>query len=218
MANNFRPQWNLMDLTPNNPEYNLFESTIMEFNDIQGFPCQYYIKNSQNFDQLYGEDTLENFLGPFDTKMTYRPNGEINVLNIFGITGDDTIDNIEIPKGTFTRDVSAGYQPIVGDVVRLMWNNKLYEITSMTGENKVFQAQKMIFSFIMRPYRHNEMNDSSFIEGNLDSMTEFPEINDMMMRSGELSGIGDTQVIKSTSKEIEDYEDVDLSWQNYLKP
>lgn len=177
---NTSPLWNLYDISDNNPEFQLFTSVIVEKNDIAGFPIQYYIKKYLPEDPLYGENTLESFEDPRYTKVTYEPGMETPILNAFGIMSDDEISLVEIPKYTFTRDISAD-KPLVGDVVKTLWNNRNYEITDVEEEQRIFHAKKMVWNIILRPFRFGDSSNKS-------QEIEFGEIFDDMSLNDIIDG------------------------------
>lgn len=212
-----KPHWQLLDLSPTNPEYELFDNLICEFTDISGFDVQYYVKNPTNVDYLYGESTLENFDGPYDTKMIYQPAEENIILNIFGMSADDSIEQAQIPKSMFSRDVSGNINPKVGDVIRTKWNNRLYEVTNISAEKKIFQGKKLIWDFMMKPYRHNEAVDNSIIQGDLNNFEETDDINNIFNLTKELSGFGENEQIEQESEKIHDPNDIDENLYGYGK-
>ena len=175
----FKPGIEIINFQAYAGEAVLYNSTICEYTDMAGFKVHYYIHDPSNIDTLYGEDPMEGYHGPFITKISYQPEKEANVIDQFGISSADTVVNAEIPKTIFTRDVCnttsfetsgasgsflkmlAVAKPKPKDVIRTLWNNKLYEIADQTDENKVFLGNKLIWTLTLRPYRHGEQSDSA---------------------------------------------------------
>lgn len=151
--------WDLYD-TVGNPEHDLYDSVIGEYNDISGFPIEYWIAKP-NFDNLYGEDTNTEWDGPFSTRVTSLPSNEDLIISVFGLSMDDTVEYAMIPKSTLSRDVSAGYVPKAGDVIKYIYNNRNYEIVDVGHEQKVFQGKKLTWEFVLRPYRFSEQSESA---------------------------------------------------------
>lgn len=236
------PLWELYDVTDENPEFCLYESIMMEYVDIAGFPVMYY-RAKTKMDRLYGEDPNQNFYEPVRTKLYYEPTDEPNVIDMFGIRSDETLEYTLIPKGTFARDVvglisgvpytivvvdaGTGYKsrqsvptlggtgeglrvdvtanvdgvltkvkingfnkgsgytdgdlitidcgngdaqfiienmgieeaiPMPGDVIKTLWNNRNYEIVDTGAESNIFSAKKLIWEFILRPFRFSEQS------------------------------------------------------------
>lgn len=214
LATSASPAWEI--LTPDpicNREYDLFNSLVSEKTDIAGYPIMYYIHlNPEEADELYGEDTTEEFTSGYRTKIEYRPEEEIQMLGVFGMTSDETLQYVLIPKAVFSRDVETPYlinypseteyKPRVGDTIKTLWNNKLYEIVERGSEQQVFQARKLIWEFILKPYRHSEESDSA------DDMlfydpddTDFPDINETTITQ-ELSAFGDNSFITEAASGI----------------
>lgn len=209
MANNI-PYWRLLEITDDNPEYYLYESLIEEFTIISGWPIYYYIKLESNvLDITYGEDPNSQYTEAYDTKLVYEPTEEQNVLNSFGITSDETIQYMQIPKKIFESDIKDKYQennntseeivPKVGDCIRTLWNNKIYEIVEVGSEQKIFQGRKLIWEVITRPYRHSQKSASA--EDMLfetPPTSAFPEDN-LTTTTDKLSAYGDNEEIEEQS-------------------
>lgn len=221
------PYWDLTEDIDTTQEYDLFDSVICEKTDIGGFPILYYVKlNTDDFDkvdELYGEDPNEEFSNAYRSKIIYEPQEEIQILGVFGMTSDETLQYVQIPKTIFTRDIENSYltdytdeselSPKVGDTIRTLWNNKTYEIVEFGAEQNVFQAKKLVWEFILRPYRHSEESDSSedllFYDPD---ESDFPDINEDTTTK-ELSAFGDNDFITKAASEISD--DVDSSIYGY---
>lgn len=205
------PYWEILDLNQVEQEYTLFDSVNSEFNDINGFPIYYYIKedSADDIDYLYGENQITGYSDAYRTKIVYEPSEELSVLNVFGFSSDDELSFALITKTIFKRDVAtengnSDYVPMVGDVIRTLWNNKIYEIAEVGSEQQIFQGEKLIWEFILKPYRSAEEsaseNDMLFDTPDLD---DFPLIN-TTTTTDVLSAGSDNQNIEDESDEIED--------------
>jgi len=209
-----QPLWDLFDDGLHDDyEDSFFDSVASEFNDIGGFPVEYYVKLvPDDIDDIYGEDPNEEFEGPYRTKLVYQPTDEASILDMFGITSDDTLEYAMITKSIFERDVineygDYEYVPKPGDVVKTLWNNKMYELAYVGSEQKIFHGVKMIWDFIMKPYRHSEESDSvnDMLFDTPDS-DDFPTIN-VTTESEKLSAYGDNTVIQEESDNINQTQD-----------
>lgn len=49
-------------------------------------------------------------------------------------------------------------QPMAGDVIKTLWNNRNYEIVDIGAEQSIFMGRKLIWEFILRPYRFSEQS------------------------------------------------------------
>lgn len=195
------PTWDMHDLR-DNVEYDLFESLVAEFTDISGIVIDYYILDpvvERQADILYGETTRTAYLPPLQSKLIYEVTEEVTMTNTFGINSQEMIQYAAMPKITFSRDISAGYQPLPGDVIVTHWNNRAYELVDVGEEEKIFQLKKMVWSFIVKPFRFSEQSDSAR------DVTE----------SDPLSAYGDNVYIEEESDKIHDYSDVDESIYGY---
>ena len=210
-----KPQWKLADVSTESQEHELFNSVICEYVDIAGIPVEFYIKKHLNTDPLYGESTLEEMDGPYRTSIIYQIQGENNVLSAFGISSDETIEACYLPKTIFARDVKDDYLPIPGDVIRTLWNDKLYEIVNVSFETKVFQLKKMIMEIILRPYRHNEAISDEFIAGTLSDIGDFPDINLDRTLSMPLSAGSDNDFVQQKEISEQKYTNVDTALYGY---
>ena len=209
--------WKLLKIDENNPEYELYDSLVTEFTEISGWPIYYYIKlGSKNLDYLYGEDPSAQYTKAYETKLIYEPTEEENLLDSFGITSDETIQYMQIPKTVFKETVEYEYKnnyeidfwvkPKPGDCIRTLWNNKLYEVVEVGSEQKIFQGRKLVWEMITKPYRHSEDSVSA------DEMlyetpdeNDFPNIN-TTTTTEVLSAYGENKEIAEEAEENYDYE------------
>lgn len=203
-------EWELYDVA-SNVEQDLFKQYISEFNDIAGIRIYYYIRDEGIImDELYGESVNTNYLNPLETKIIYDPTEEPTMTTGFGIHSEDQIQYALIPKYTFTRDVSAGYHPKPGDVIKTLWNNRAYEIADVDEEAHIFHLNKQVWSFILKPFRFSDQSQSTTTNTGPDDITPFnrdpsPEINPDTT-SEPLTAYGDNDYIEEESDEILDYD------------
>jgi hypothetical protein len=215
-----KPEWRLLDFSDkSHREYELFDSVVCEFTDIAGWPVQYYVMDpTKDVDELYGEAPLAEFEGPYETRLVYEPTEETNIIDVFGFSSDDTIQFAMIPKTVFTRDLALGakcgmddeFKPKPGDVVRTLWNNKLWEIVDVGAEQKIFKGKKLVWEFIMKPYRHGEQSRSAndmLFEPTVDDLT--PEINIDTRSVRQKKLLRENEVVEEKSDEIFDYRQSD---------
>jgi len=194
-----KPKWELYDID-GNFEADYFESQVVEYCDIAGTKIDYYIRNTneeEDFDTLYGETTDFEYLGPYSTKAVYQPTEEPTIISTFGLTSDEVISYMYIPKLTFTRDVSAGYEPKPGDAIKVSWNDRNYEVVDVGEEENIFQLHKKVWEFILRPYRFSEQSDSA------KDILEEP----WNTETAPITAMGDNEWLEDESDNIEDYSD-----------
>lgn len=211
-----KPKWSLHDLN-NNIEHTLFQNMIVEFNDIGGIEIDYYIRDEDiiNSDTLYGEPLYQNILyKPGQrSKMLYDVTEEPTITGQFGIVSEDTIQYGFMPKFTFTRDVSASVNPKPGDVLQTVWNERSYEIVDVGEEAHIFQLNKLVWEFILKPYRFSEQSQSAMdIETDLG---KFRFEDSVITESNPTSAFGDNEFIESESDAIDAYGDVDTGFYGY---
>jgi hypothetical protein len=210
-----RPKWDLHQLQ-DNVEHDLFESVIVEFTDISGIQCLYYIRDEGvKKDYFYGESTRTRYLEPKTTKLIYEPTEEPTLTTGFGIYSEESISFASIPKLTFTRDVSgSGYHPKPGDAIITVWNDRAYEIADVEEEEKIFQLKKMIWGFVLKPYRFSEESESA------EKISRFnrdpsPPI-DLDTTTTPLTAYGDNKELEEESDEIFDYDkNIDIDTKIY---
>ena len=218
----FKPGVEVIDFTTYDKEARLFDSIACEFTEMAGFKVYYYVHQADNIDIIYGADPLEGYDGPYHTKIAYQPEKEQNITDTLGFHYDGlTILSAEIPKTMFTRDVSGAFvnnsipTPKPKDVIRTLWNGKLYEIVDVSSEAKVFLGNKMIWTLTLKPYRVGEQSDSA--EAMLLTMpttADMPLIN----RTNDtlpLSGFGENSLIEALADSIDPAGDIDTSIYGY---
>jgi len=197
-----KPEWELHHLN-NNPEHNLYESYIVEFTDISGIVVDFYIRDTSiSLDTLYGESVNTAYLTPQRTKIIYEVTEEISSTTPFGIVSEDMIQYGFMPKYTFSRDVSGSsgiLLPKPGDVIKTIWNERAYEIVDVGEEAHIFQLKKLVYEFILKPFRFSEQSQSA------------KDITD----SDPLSAFGDNNWIEDESDGIDNYTDVDEAIYGY---
>ena len=201
--NTTKPLWNLHHIQ-DNVEHDLFQSIISEFTDISGIICRYYIRKEIDSDWLYGESVKTKYFGPYETKLIYEPVEEPTLTTGFGINSEEEISFASLPKFTFSRDVSAGYHPKPGDAIITIWNNRAYEIADVHEEEKIFQLNKMIWGFVLRPYRYSDESDSA---RDISRFTRRPTDPNRILdtTTQPLTAFGDNDDIEYESDDIFDY-------------
>jgi hypothetical protein len=199
------PEWSMEHYQDDNVEHDLYDSVIMEYNDIQGISVEYSIRNEEiEMDYLYGESINTGYLGPYTTKITYEVTEEPTITDPFGITSIDVIQYAHIPKSTFIRDVSSvygdiTYEPKPGDVLKTLWNNSAYEVVDAGEEESIFHLKKSVWDLILKPYRFSDQSESAReISPDVDSTLTEP-----------LSAYGNNDLIEDESDDIDNYTDVD---------
>jgi hypothetical protein len=197
-----KPEWDLEHYQDDNVEHDLFESVVVEYNDIQGSSINYYIRDeSIEMDYLYGESTNTGYLGPYETKITYEVTEEPSITDPFGITSIDVIQYAHIPKNTFIRDVSNEYEPKPGDVLKILWNERSYEVVDVGEEAAVFLSNKPVWELILKPYRFSDQSDSARdVSYDVDSTLSEP-----------LTAYGENIWIEEESDDIDNFTDVDTA-------
>ena len=209
-----KPLWELEHLN-GNQEHELFESVIDEFTMISGISCYYYIRDpNRESDYLYGEGLASRYFTAKRTKLIYEPTTEPTITGPYDIHGEEIISFAQIPKFTFSRDVSAGYVPKPGDAITTIWNDRSYEVVDTGEEDKIFQLKKLVWELILKPYRFSDESDSA---RNISRFTFPPtdpnKINDTVTQP--LSAFGDNEDLENESDDIFDYEDNDIDTNIY---
>jgi hypothetical protein len=222
-------QWNLYNIE-NNPEHALYDSVIIEYNDITGFPVEYR-KLIANHDELFGEDPNSALTAPISTRMTFEPVDETSILDMFGITGDDTMSVVNIPISTFTRDCSGSYAdigydlvvPMPGDVIKTLFNDRNYEVVNISKEGVIHQAKKFVYTLILKPFRYSAQSEeyTEVFSGMPDdpfdtilpveSVTDSPSGESVPLVNTLSSEYSDNEWIEEESDGVDTYTDVDKS-------
>lgn len=219
------PAWNLYDTMPCNPEHAFFESTIVEYNDIQGFPIEIKVLLTTD-ERLWGEDPNSRLSDPITTKATFEPSEETSILNMWGIVADDTMQYIIIPKATYLRDMAWLYantpelsgravQPMVGDVIKTIFNNRNYEVTDVGSEQAIFQGKKFAWELIVKPFRYSEQSDEhrethmGLYDDPFETLVPDPTGGTVPQNNYAKDRFGDNTFIETESESIDDYRDID---------
>ena len=198
-----KPTWSLYD-GQTTIEQDLFVSSIVEFTDISGILCNYYVRNTDSItmDTLYGESTNTEYKWKSSTKIIYEVTEEASITNSFGIVSEDVIQYAMIPVFTFSRDISGATEPKPGDVLTTTWNERSYEVVDVGQEAKIFQLGKFIWELILKPYRFSEQSESAKTPLSIaaDSLLTDP-----------ITTYGDNTFIEEQSDLIDDLSDVDTN-------
>jgi hypothetical protein len=208
MGEDFRyhPQntWTVLDVDDEYVnEQNLFDSTIVEANDIFGLPIEYYVLNFdiEKTDKIYGEDSNDQYTGPYSTKIWHRPHDETHLVDMFGIINSEVLESLNIPKFTWERDVSDDFIPKAGDVMKFLYNGIYYEVTHAHEEESIFLTKKLSYNISAKLYRTTNADaepGGTPPNVELDQDTEaFP-----------LSAFGDNVEIEIEANEIDDLSDL----------
>ena len=216
-----------------NPEHNLFDCAIQEFTDISGFSVDYYVYDQTiTKDKLYGESSggFEYFHSPIRTKMVYEVTEEGKSYRTFGMFPMDVLQYLYIPKSSFKRDIIEGLkknnitllieEPQIGDLIQTLWNNQTYQIVDIGLEDKIFQAKKLVYEFILKPY---EFSDQSVSASNILTTDPFDVGESITIStsagSTPLSGASysDSDWIQRQSNQMDAYseDDVDKDFYGY---
>ena len=227
VSNLIKPKWKLHDLN-NNPEHDLMRNYIVEFTDISGIEIWYYQRDESRIeiDDIYGEPKYQNILyrTPKLTKVIYEVTEEATLTTGFGIQSEDIVQYALMPKFTWSRDVSGVGMPKPGDVIQTIWNDRSYEIADVGEEENIFQLKKLIWEFILRPYRFSEQSESAtdIVErfGNdgstfVDDQITIDPTDPHILSSETVSAFGDNKDIEEKSNNIDSYSDVDTNIYGY---
>jgi len=206
-----KPKFVLHDLY-NNIEHDLFENIVVEYCDIAGIVFDYYIRNEDRIesDTLYGEPKYQNILynAPRRSKFLYEPTDEPALYDPFGVHSEEMIQYAYMPKFTFSRDISAGYHPKPGDGIITIWNDRAYEVVDAYEEIQIFQVQKSMWQFILKPYRFSEQSASARAISRF-NYAPSEDLADTLTTP--LTAYGDNKEIEEESDSIDAYGDVDTS-------
>jgi hypothetical protein len=196
-----KPSWSIYDLV-NNQDIELFEQVAVECNEIYGFIIDYYILEIKHGepDPIYGENQNEHFTGPYQTKVRYIPIQEGHVGDEFGIVNINPIEDMWIPKYTFTRDLSgAAIDPKAGDVFYLPWNGHTFQINNVCDEENTFLAKSLVWHFKCKPYKMTNTTGTLPVSAvDIDALTD----------TLPLSAWGDNVVIEGEGNKIDDYHEL----------
>jgi hypothetical protein len=92
-----------------------------------------------------------------------------------------------------------------GDVIKTLWNERSYEVADVGKEGSIFQLNKNVYEFILKPYRFSDQSESAR-EASYDIDGTLTE---------PLSAFGENQYFEDQSEAIDDYDDVDTTVYGY---
>lgn len=84
---------------------------------------------------------------------SFNPGRGYTVGDVITIVGGDSNATFEIAS-TKTSEIG----PMAGDVIKTLWNNRNYEVVDIGAEESVFQGRKLVWEFILRPFRFSEQS------------------------------------------------------------
>lgn len=157
-------QWEMYDID-DNPEHDLYENVVVEFNDITGVEVLYYQLDytDDDIDDFRGKHPKATYKSPKTTKVRYDITDENKIVEAYGMSADDVLKWLYIPVYTFERDVEDGGEPHIGDVIKARWNDNSYEIIDVTREDNIFQLSKLVYELKCKPYRVQDQKDTDEI-------------------------------------------------------
>ena len=151
-----------------NSEQNLLEDLNAEFIRALGRNCYYIPRTLNNYDPIYGEDTVSSFEQAYLIEM-YMENpqsfgGDGDIVGKFGIDLRDKA-TFRIATRTFEREVTKRDATIVrpreGDLIYFALSDSLFEITFVEHENPLYQLGNL-YSFLafseLFAYNNEEFN------------------------------------------------------------
>ena len=198
-----KPTWSLYD-GETSMEQNLFVSSVVEFTDISGISCRYYVRDTSTvtMDRLYGESDNTEYMWASTTKIIYEPTDEPTMTSSFGINSEEVIQYAMIPKFTYTRDVSGSTEPKPGDVLKITWNSRSYEVVDVGEEARIFQLGKFVWELVLKPFRYSEQSVSA--------KRPLSQTSDSTL-SDPVTAYGDNAYLEEQSDLIDDLSDLDMT-------
>lgn len=126
-------------------EQTLIEDLIIESISIYGMECYYCPRTLLNYDKIYGEDTVSQYLSSFYTPMYIKNvqgfGGDGDFLSKFNIQIRDTMI-FTLARRTFADEVGAVAnldRPQEGDIIYFPLNNKVFVIKFVEHEAIFYQ-------------------------------------------------------------------------------
>jgi hypothetical protein len=125
----------------------------------------------------------------------------------------------------FTRDASHVYMttpelsgkaivPKAGDVVKVLFNDRKYEITDVGSTGTIFNAKKFVWEFILRPFRFSEQSQehrefySDRFDDPFETIVDHPVSGTVPQKNEFVDRFAGNDAIEAESDEIDDYRDV----------
>jgi hypothetical protein len=171
------PEWESYDFMPTgyfmrstsayDNERELYALLEMEQFNLYGSDLDYYcISYNMQANAIWGEDTNRRFERQYHAKCMLELPKENEFWTQFGIEGIDTfvifINKMHFNRvtgGTGYYPLNGGYNPKIGDLLRLVYNNHYYEITNVNHTDEMFLQFKHSWSLTVRPYKHEYISN-----------------------------------------------------------
>jgi len=130
-------------------EQGLIEDLVIESIKIFGHDVYYLPREQVNFDQIFGEDTVNQFKHAYLLEMYIRNvegfEGEGDLLSRFGLEIRDQI-TFTVAQRTFFNEIGeyeTQVRPNEGDLIYFPLNNKIFEIKFVEHEAIFYQMGKL---------------------------------------------------------------------------
>ena len=130
-------------------EQGLIDDLVIESIKIYGHDVYYLPRSEVNFDQIFGEDTVNQFKRAYLIEMYIRNvegfEGEGDLLSRFGLEIRDQI-TFTVAQRTFSNelgDYETQVRPLEGDLIYFPLNNKIFEVKFVEHEAIFYQMGKL---------------------------------------------------------------------------
>jgi len=182
----YESQYLSKSLSAYNNERKVYSRMTSEAINKYGVQMEYYVTSwNVERDKIWGEDEDRKFARKFKFMGYYSLPREDKLWSKFGIDGMDTF-SIFVSKlhlsGASTYDFSGtsamydSHIPIIGDVVKSVYNNYLYQITEVKEEVGMFLLSKQhVWEFIVKPYFDEHISLSADTSATMIEMSAFTD-------------------------------------------
>jgi hypothetical protein len=130
-------------------EQGLVEDLVIESIKIYGHDVYYLPRTEVNFDQIFGEDTVNQFKRAYNIEMYIRNvegfEGEGDLMSRFGLEIRDQV-TFTVAQRVFSNelgDYEAQVRPLEGDLIYFPLNNKIFEVKFVEHEAIFYQMGKL---------------------------------------------------------------------------
>ena len=130
-------------------EQNLLEDLIIESLSIYGMECYYIPRTLQNFDEVYGEDSVSQYLSSYYIPMYIKNvqgfGGDGDFLSKFNLQIRDTM-TFTVSRRSWASEVGVVAnldRPQEGDLVYFPQNSKIFVIKFVEHEDVFYQLGKL---------------------------------------------------------------------------
>jgi hypothetical protein len=196
-------------------ERDLYSMIITEHYNKRGVKTEFYVTTvDPGYDPLFGDDDDRRLRRKFELMVYYNYPKEDKLWTSFGIEGLDSFsmycskehfDAVSRCDENGADDVYEAHIPQVGDLIRVEFNNYIYEITEVKDEAAMYlQSKQYAWELIVKPFINEHMGVEDLPID--DEVRAAVEVDDLFDISGDIDDVVDDIKYEPTSQDDIDFD------------